>query len=548
MVKRKEKFFKMTNYIDDPENGNTITLTVSRDAHGTRLDQYLSDALTEHSISRERIKKAIKEGNVLVNKGRCTKPNTRVCTGMQIEVDIDFDTSSLVPEDAPITVLYKDQHLVVLNKQPGLTVHPCPSCPTGTLVHRVLHHFPELASMEGFRPGIVHRLDKDTSGIIVIALTETARLALSEAFALRTMHKEYLALTMGVPEHETDTIEVPIGRHPSIKVKMAPVKLEQGGRPAHSDYRVLHADSAANYALVAVRIHTGRTHQIRVHMSHIGHPLWGDSTYGGGVSESSPFAPLAARQMLHAWKIAFTHPVTGEEMQFTCPPPDDFMQLATALSARTQRVVLTGMPGCGKSALLSTLEERGIPVWTADGIVHSLYAMGGDGWHFLRGRYGDRFAPVDGPVDRSALFEGMCESVSIRREVEACIHPIVRHDLLAFWKTHADRPVAAAEVPLILEAGWQEDADLLVGVNCPREIRAARLAEHRNWNDDMLAVMESWQWSEKDKMGACDIVVDNSGTREALSANADKLLESLTRRREDKRKALQDRLTTIFQG
>ncbi|UZP67488.1 dephospho-CoA kinase [Desulfovibrio mangrovi] len=537
----------MTNYIDDPDNGNTVTLTVSRDAHGTRLDQYLSENLTEHAISRERVKKAIKEGKVFVNSGRCTKPNTKVCTGMQIEMHIDFDTSSLVPEDAPINVLYRDKHLVVLNKQAGLTVHPCPSCPSGTLVHRMLHHFPELASMEGFRPGIVHRLDKDTSGIIVVALTEAVRLALSQAFAQRSMHKEYLALTVGVPERESGTVDTPIGRHPTIKVKMAPVKLEQGGRKAHSDYHVLHADNAGNYALVAVRIHTGRTHQIRVHMSHIGHPLWGDSTYGGGVPDDSPLAVLAARQMLHAWKLEFTHPVSGEAMRFVCPPPDDFMQLATALSSHTQRVVLTGMPGCGKSALLRLLEERGLPVWTADGIVHTLYAKDGDGWHFLRGRYGDRFAPADGPVDRRALFEAMCESASIRKEVEGCVHPIVRHDLLDFWKRHADAPAAAAEIPLFLETGWHGDADLLVGVNCPRDIRAARLAEHRNWSEETLAVMESWQWAEKDKMGACDIVVDNSGTPEALAANADKLLDSLARRRDDRRKALQERLTALFQ-
>ncbi len=536
----------MTNYIEDSDNDGPIILTVPREAHGTRLDQFLSDSLQDQAVSRERLKRAIKDGNVQVDAARCTKPNTRVVSGMQIEVLMDFAPNALVPEDAPLHILYRDEHIAVLNKQPDLTVHPCPSCPSGTLVHRLLHHFPELARMEGPRPGIVHRLDKDTSGIIVVALTEEARLALSQAFAEHDMIKEYLALTVGVPELDAGIIEAPIGRHPTMKVKMAVVGPEHGGRAAVSEFRVLHADREANYALVAVRIHTGRTHQIRVHMSHMGYPLWGDTTYGGGVPAHSPIAAHASRQMLHAWRLQFAHPVTGAPLSFSCPPPDDFTTLVAALSARTQRVVITGMPGCGKSALLKTLGDRGMPIWTADGIVHALYAEGGDGWHFLRGRYGDRFAPADGPVNRAALFAAMQESVSIRREVEACIHPIVRHDLLAFWQEHTNVPVAVAEVPLILEAGWREDADILVGVHCPREIRARRVEENRGWAPEVLASMEAWQWPEDDKMAACDIVVDNSGSLETLRVNADKLLASLMRRREDRLNATVQKLHGLW--
>lgn len=536
----------MTNYIEDSDTDGTFSLTVPREAHGTRLDQFVSDALQGHAVSRERIKRAIKEGNVLVNSGRCTKPNTKVASGMRIELLIDFEPASLKPEDAPLTILYQDAHLAVLDKQAGLTVHPCPSCTSGTLVHRLLHHFPQLSHMEGIRPGIVHRLDKDTSGIIVVALTEEARLALSEAFAKRTMTKEYLALVMGVPESDTGSIEAPVGRHPAIKTRMAVVPTEQGGRPAHSDYRILYADPEAGYALVAVRIHTGRTHQIRVHMSHIGHPLWGDATYGGGVPETSPVAPFATRQMLHAWRLVFQHPITGKELSFLCPPPADMPALAVALSSRMQRVVITGMPGCGKSALLRMLEKQGFPTWTADPVVHRLYMQGGDGWHFLRGRYGDRFTSADGPVDRKALFVAMQESASVRKEVEACIHPLVRHDMLAFWKEHEHTPAAFAEVPLFLEAGWREDADLLVGVSCPRDIRAHRVAEGRGWSDETLAAMEAWQWPEADKMKACDIVVDNSGSKDALEQNGTKLLESLQRRRDERSTALQRKLESLW--
>lgn len=530
-----------------PDNESGFSLTVPREAHGTRLDLFLSETLQSRALSRERIKRAIREGDVLVNSGRCTKPNTKVSHGMRIQVLLNPEPSSLVAEDSPIRVLYRDEHLVVLDKQPGLTVHPCPSCPSGTLVHRLLHHFPELARQEGFRPGIVHRLDKDTSGIIVVALTEESRLALSHAFAERDTYKEYLALTHGVPSPESGTVDAPVGRHPAVKVKMAVVLPEQGGKNARSDYRVLHADRAGGYALVAVRIHTGRTHQIRVHMSHMGHPLWGDSTYGGSAPKDSPAAHLANRQMLHAWRLHFTHPVTGSEMRFFCPPPQDFSALATALSSRTQRVVLTGMPGCGKSSLLRLMEEAGYPVWTADTIVHTLYAPGGDGWRFLRGRYGDRFAPADGAVDRRALFAAMRESASVRKEVESCVHPLVRHDLHAFWAAHAQSPAAVAEVPLFLESGWREDADILVGIRCPRETRAARLAANRGWDEEMLAVMESWQWAEEDKMAACDIVVDNGGTYEALCRNTHALVQSLEKRRNAARNAVAERLASLWE-
>ncbi len=553
----------MANNTENIEEQPLLDTIVPREAHGARLDQFLAEALHDRAVSRERIKRAIRDGGVRVNSGCCTKPNTRLASGSRVELTIDLGTSPLIPEEAPVRVLYKDPYLVVLDKEPGVTVHPCPSCPSGTLVHRLLHHFPELATMEGLRPGIVHRLDKDTSGLIVVALTEECRLALSHAFADRTVSKEYLALTCGVPAPESGTINAPIGRHPSMKVKMAVVGPEHGGKRAVSDYRVLHADPAGRFALVAVAIHTGRTHQIRVHMRHIGHPLWGDATYGGSVylSAAAPASrgaahsdtpdtteeqPTAARQMLHAWRLAFTHPVTGQAMRFHCPPPRDFTALALTLSHRLQRVVLTGMPGCGKSSLLRLLQKAQLPVWTADGMVHSLYEQGGDGWRFLRGRYGDRFAPADGPVDRSALFAGMRDSASVRKEVEACLHPLLRHNLLQFWQDHAAEPVAVAEVPLFLEAGWREDADILVGVHCPRTIRAERLATNRGWSEDMLATMEAWQWPEADKMRACDIVIDNSGTLHDLEEQTPPLLTDLTRRRDAQRDTLARQLDRLW--
>ncbi|MEG6507229.1 dephospho-CoA kinase [Nitratidesulfovibrio sp. 1201_IL3209] len=574
----------MSNPPHPPAETRTHSFTVGPEHAGQRLDRFLGDAMAAlreedghgGAVSREKVKRAIRDGAATVQGRACTVPSTRVEPGQTVTLTLAAPTARVTPEEGELTVLYRDATIAVLDKPAGLTVHPCPSCPDGTLVHRLVRHFPELAAQEGFRPGIVHRIDKDTSGLLLVALTEAVRLELSRAFAERQVHKEYLALVHGVPAPEGE-LDAPVGRHPLHKVKMAVVPENRGGKPARSAWRVLLADPGGRFALVAVRIFTGRTHQIRVHMAHLGHPLWQDAVYGpaeaplpveGGLPEFPP------RQMLHAWRLSFRHPETGADMHFTCPPPPDFAALALRLWRRMQRVVVTGSPGCGKSALLRLLGEArlpgeaGLPVWSADAAVARLYQPGGGGHHLLRGRYGERFVPDPaGPVDKRALFEAMRADAALRREVEEMIHPLARHDMNEFFARAetAGAPVAVAEVPLFLEAGWKAGSRdtaamsaisgvsampgvLLVGVHCPFAERARRLEAHRGWPPDMIAAMEAWQWPEADKMRACHLVVDNSGPPEDLARRARGLLAELARLRTARDARLADHLASLWQA
>lgn len=324
--------------------GAKYTFRVGPEDRGTRLDAFLSRAT---GLSRARLKKAVRDGLCRVDGAVCAEADLRLTPGREVVVVLPDTDAALRPEAGDLAVLYRDASVVVLNKPAGLTVHPCPSCPDGTLVHRLLAHFPELGKLEGFRPGIVHRLDKDTSGLLVAALSEPARLALTSAFAARAVRKTYLAVTRGVPEAE-GRVDLPLGRHPTLKTKVAVVPENRGGKPALTDWRTLYADPAGRFALLAVTIHTGRTHQIRVHLAHIGHPLWGDRLY---APHDPACADPAPRHMLHAWKLAFPHPVTAETMAFVCPPPPDFAACMDALARHTQRVALTGTPGDRKSVV-----------------------------------------------------------------------------------------------------------------------------------------------------------------------------------------------------
>lgn len=529
------------------------TLTVPEDAHGMRLDRFLGESLRACGVSREKSKQAIADGKVLLNGVVVSQGKTAIRAGDSIALRLEAPVANLAPEEGELRVLYRDAHIAVLDKPPHLTVHPSPSQMSDTLAGRLLAHFPELAAQEGMRPGIVHRLDKDTSGLLVAALTEKDRLALSRSFAEREVSKEYLALVRGVPAKPRGEVREPLGRHPTIKTKMAVVPLDKGGREAFSEYRVLYADPTRRFSLLAVAIHTGRTHQIRVHMAAIGHPLWGDAVYGR-TGQDAPGTPVAPRQMLHAWKLSFKHPSPpGEDdvLSFTCPPPKDFQDFVMALAAPLTRLVITGSPGCGKSSLLGLLEEMGASVWSADAAVRESYAQNGDGTALIRARYGERFIAPDGSVDRPALFTAMRGDDSIRREVERLIHPLARHALDAFWETHAATPrdadgfaMAVAEVPLYLESGWRSESGngskpgqqnapldapeqfppLLATVYCPFPVRAARLREKRGWNDTTIAAMESWQWPEEQKVRAADLVVDNSGDITRLRSLAQALV------------------------
>ena len=500
-----------------------------------RLDQFWTERLASQGVTRSKIQEWIKAGLALVDGEASLKPSHKLRGGERLRLVMPQAVSEALPEDQDLTVVYQDEHLLVLDKPAGLTVHPAPSCPEGTLVNRLVHHFPQLTQIAGQRPGIVHRLDKDTSGLLVAALSEAVRLKLSEAFAERQVEKTYLALVHGRPARETGTIDAPIGRDPDHKTRMAVVK---GARQATSTYAVVWTDPAGLASLVEVSIGTGRTHQIRVHMTHLGHPLLGDALYGpnhrAALRRNHPLlASLASRQMLHAWRLSFTHPVTGEAMAFTRGVPRDFWRLVLALSRNVQRVGVVGLPGSGKSAVLGLLAGRGLAVWSADEAVRALYQPGQDGWHLLRGRFGDRFVGGEGrPVDKKALLAAMRASDGFRRELMGLLYPLVGNRLEDFWRSHVRDRAAFAEVPMLLEAGWLglKSVDLAVGVRCADPVRHERLAA-RGWSQEDMALVDSWQWDQEKKMAACGLTVDNSGTLDELAGNLDAMLARLRQMR-----------------
>ena len=516
-----------------------------------RLDRFLSAQPQLTDISRERIKQAIRAGQCLLDASSCTDPSTKVRTGQQIAFTLIPDQSSLIPSAGPLECLYADEAIAVVDKPAHLAVHPCPSCREETLVHRLLHRFPQLAALGGERPGIVHRLDKDTSGLLLVALNECARLRLSADFANRNIHKVYLALVHGTPP-EYGSCNAPLGRHPTVKVKMA---VCAGGREALTEWRRLYASPDGTFSLLAIRLHTGRTHQIRVHMQHMGYPLLGDPLYGRPHSPSKPGAgsstgntalpPLTipaccTRQMLHAWRLHARHPITGQPLTFVCDPPADFWDVMRQLHAHMPRLVVTGCPGCGKSALTHALGESGYPTWSADADVAALYAPEGEVTSLLRLRWGSRFMNADGSVDKTALLEAMRDDSAFRGELEAIVHPFVYASLERFWQSAEEQgaELAVAEVPLWFESqgrymrkGKSKTGDVVVvGVACNRQIRHERLRMRRGWSEELIALMDSWQWTEEAKMAACDIVVDNSHTLEDLKKQAGPLAHEVQQR------------------
>jgi 23S rRNA pseudouridine1911/1915/1917 synthase len=299
---------------------------------GERLDRWLAGVMPD--LSRARLQAIITGGGVLVD-GRVARPSLRLKTGQAISVRVPAPQPAVpVPEDIPLAVVYEDRHLLVVDKPAGLVVHPGAGRATGTLVNALLHRVRDLSGIGGVvRPGIVHRLDRGTSGLLVVAKDDASHLALSRQFSGRTVEKDYLAVVLGIPRAAEGTIDVPIGRDPVHRRRMS-VRAPRG-RAARSTYRVVEALDGA--ALLSVRIATGRTHQIRVHLAALGHPVAGDPTYGGRRPPASrrPEARAAlealTRPALHAARLAFTHPATGEHMSFESPLPPDLQALIAAL-------------------------------------------------------------------------------------------------------------------------------------------------------------------------------------------------------------------------
>lgn len=301
-----------------------LRLTVPPDAVGMRLDRFLADALPD--LSRATLQRLIRDGDVRLN-GRAAKPSQRVAGGESLEVNIPPPVPlDVAPApDIPLDIVYQDTDLLVLNKPAGLVVHPANGHADDTLVNALLAHVPDLAGIGGVqRPGIVHRLDKDTSGLLLVAKNDAAHHHLQAQFKARSVDKVYLALVEGHVSPPRGLIDAPIGRDPRDRKKMA---VATSGRPAQTEYRVL--ETLDDTSLVEANLLTGRTHQIRVHLASIGYPIVGDRLYGRRKSRHT-----LSRQFLHAWRLAFDLPSSGERVTFTAPLPEDLQELLAHLGSR----------------------------------------------------------------------------------------------------------------------------------------------------------------------------------------------------------------------
>lgn len=311
-------------------------LVVPPEESGKRLDVFLAERYPYHS--RMSLRRAISAGGVLVN-GRQVRPACKLQSGKQVSVRLpEQQPEGPIPEAIPLDILFEDPHFAVINKPPGMVVHPARGHWKGTLTAALAHHFESLSDVGGpVRPGVVHRLDRDTSGVIIVAKTNRAHFALSQQFEDRVTEKEYLTIVVGQPDRDRDVIEAPIGIHPYQREKMAIRAGHPTSKPARTFYEVL--ERFDGFALVRVFPKTGRTHQIRVHLAHIGNPVLCDKQYGGRSRitlgdirrEPTDETVLLERQALHAHRLKVAHPVTRAPQEFFAPLPADIQRVLDAL-------------------------------------------------------------------------------------------------------------------------------------------------------------------------------------------------------------------------
>src|SRR5215210_1753747 len=315
--------------VAEPEAEALAFVAAEADA-GARLDAFL--AARVEGVSRSTLKRAIDDGDVLVG-GRAAKPSHKLKAGERVEVELPAPPpSEIEPEEIPLDILHEDEEVVVVNKPAGLVVHPAAGVHSGTLANALAFHFGQLSGGGSLRPGLVHRLDRDTSGVIVVAKTARAHENLSDQFRARTVFKSYVALVHGVTKEEKGKVEEPLARDPRNRTRMA---VSRGGRAALSLWRVRRRYD--RLTLLDVQIKTGRTHQIRVHLAWIKHPVVGDETYGGGRDKTIADPSLRARvralgrQFLHAERLGFHHPSTGEWLGFNAPLPPELAEFLEEL-------------------------------------------------------------------------------------------------------------------------------------------------------------------------------------------------------------------------
>jgi len=303
------------------EQKSPVELTVSEPELGRRLDLFLAGEAAD--LTRSRVQKLIEDGRVKVNDLVCTDKNYRVRTNDRISCFLpDLTEPSTLPEEIPLKIVFEDRDLLVINKSRQMVVHPAPGHSSGTLVNALLHHCRDLSGIGGvMRPGIVHRLDKDTSGLLIVAKNDKTHNSLSSQLKSRLLKRMYLALVCGRVKPKVGRIEAPVGRHPQNRKKMAVIT---GGREAVTRYRVLK--DFGQISLLQLKLETGRTHQIRVHLAQIGYPVVGDFVYGPGGCAGLP-PELLFTHALHAYRLSFVHPGSKEALTFSASPPPEFQAL-----------------------------------------------------------------------------------------------------------------------------------------------------------------------------------------------------------------------------
>ena len=326
----------------DETQPGPIEVVVGPEQAGKRLDVFLAEQFPLYS--RTHLRKAIASEDVSI-EGFHPRSAFKLKVGQKVLIRIpERPAVGAKPEELPLEILFEDEAIIVVNKRPGMVVHPAKGNWSGTLASALAFHFEQLSTIGGpTRPGIVHRLDRETSGVIIVAKTDRAHLSLNHQFETRIPEKEYFAITINVPNHDRDAIEAPIGIHPYQREKMAVRRDHASSRPAQTFYQV--TERFAGFTYVRLKPKTGRTHQIRVHLDSIGYPVLCDRLYGGRsqltfgelTGDPKDSRVILARQALHATRLSLDHPTTGERMTFNAPPPEDFAQTLEAL--RTTRAI-----------------------------------------------------------------------------------------------------------------------------------------------------------------------------------------------------------------
>lgn len=327
---------------NDDDATEYVQIVVRRQFAKKRIDNYLQGRLGR--FSRTALQKLIRDGHITVT-GKKVKPSYKIAPGDVIDMQLPpLEIREILPEPIPLDVIFEDDHVLAINKQAGIIVHPARGNQSGTLVNALVYYADSLSNVnEPWRPGIVHRLDRDTTGVMLVAKTDVAHWRIARQFEFRKLSKTYITLVEGVPEIHSDLIDAPLGKHPKAREKYA-IRLDIG-KSATSFYEVL--EELDRFALVQVKPRSGRTHQVRIHMAHVGNPVVADKLYGhrsrltvGDITGDDPGGGdvLIARQALHAWKIRFTHPITRQPLELTAPIPPDFQAALEAMRNRPQTI------------------------------------------------------------------------------------------------------------------------------------------------------------------------------------------------------------------